>query len=88
MATKVVTLACDTPAAATQASGLCSLPPLGLGPLSTSAIVPPSLPVPVFHGWSTQHPLLSPPSLKDVASAVLLGLEARSPGRLRQGRGN
>lgn len=68
MVTKAVTLACDTPAAATQAPGICSLQPLGLGPLSTAAIMPPSLSVPIVHGQSAKRPLLSPPSPKDVAS--------------------
>lgn len=52
--TNAVMLACDAPTAATQAPGLCSLPPLGLVHLSAGAIMLPNLPMPVV------YPFLSP----------------------------
>lgn len=83
--TNAVILACKTPAAATQAPGLCSLPPLGLVPLSAAAIMLPNLPMLVVY---VQHPFLSPlpPGLWQLCGSA--GTRGSWPGRLGQSREN
>lgn len=83
--TNAVILACETPAAATQAHGLCSHPPLGLVPLSVGAIMLPNLPMPVVY---VQHPFLSSLPTRSWLLFGPAGSRGSWPERLGQSREN